>query len=284
MPKLILYNECVSMRRYISFAILVLLFIITFVITQNSLYPLKANIPSDASSVATTIIVPGMAGPTYTFTIPPTVTAAPGPTSTITTVIPISPIGLYHRSFTVSARDFTRYYIGCCKNCDVFIDFLIIRSTLWGYEWSDIIFRVISPDGREIFPRYKIYKGWYLHFVADQEGTYILEFDNTYSDSNKYIDLAVSVMPSLQTITITSYKTLTTTFTATAIYIFERTIPILTTSITTSPVTIREVVERTTTVTSTITEKFLDIPILILIAILLLAIGILIGYLIKRGK
>jgi len=269
------------MRRYISFAILVLLFIITFVITQNSLYPLKANIPSDTSSTDTTVIVPAMPESITTYTVT-TVTAAPGPTSTITTVIPISPIGLYHRSFTVSARDFTRYYIGCCKNCDVFIDFLIIRSTLWGYEWSDIIFRVISPDGREIFPRYKIYKGWYLHFVADQEGTYILEFDNTYSDSNKYIDLAVSVMPSSQTITITSYRTLTTTFTTTSIYIFERTIPIPTTSITTLPITIREIVERT--ITSTITEKFLDIPILILIAILLLAIGILVGYLIKRGK
>jgi len=274
------------MRRYISFAILVLLFIITFANTQNSLYPLKANIPSDTSSTDTTIIIPAMPEPTYTFTI--IATAAPGPTYTITTVpetITISIIiGLRHHSFTVSARDFTRYYIGCCKNCDVFIDFLIIRSTLWGYEWSDIIFRVISPDGREIFPRYKIYKGRYLHFVADQEGMYILEFDNTYSDSNKYIDLAVSVMPSSQTITTTSYRTLTTTFTTTSIYIFERTIPILTTSITTSPVTIREVVERTMTMTSTITEKFLDIPILILIAILLLAIGILIGYLIKRGK
>jgi hypothetical protein len=251
------------MKRYISFAILVLLFIITFVITQNSLYPLKANIPSDASSIATTIIVPGMPGPittyytipetvtvaprpTYTFTVtspPETVTVSPGPTSTFNsrpaptyiTFVATNAFTMDHRSFLVKARDFIRYNVVSCKDCNVSIDFFV-ASSRFGSE--DIIFRIISPDGREIFPKNKIYLHLYTYFIADQEGNYVLEFDNTYSDSDKIVLLAIAVAPSPQT----TYK------------IFNI-IPII-----------------------------LNIPILILIAILLLAIGILIGYLIKRCK
>jgi len=193
------------MKRYISFAILVLLFIITFVITQNSLYPLKANIPSDASSIATTIIVPGMPGPITTYyTIPETVTVAPRPTYTFNsrpaptyiTFVATNALTMDHRSFLVKARDFIRYNVVSCKDCNVSIDFFV-ASSRFGSE--DIIFRIISPDGREIFPKNKIYLHLYTYFVADQEGNYVLEFDNTYSDSDKIVVLAIAVAPSPQT-------------------------------------------------------------------------------------
>jgi len=96
-----------------------------------------------------------------------------------------------HYSFNVKARDFTTHRVYCCKGCELFIDFYVIRITWRGSEWSDIIFRVVAPDGREVVSKQKVYTNGYAHLVADLEGVYVLEFDNTYSDSDKYIDLSL---------------------------------------------------------------------------------------------
>lgn len=194
--------------------------------------------------------------------------------TTTTPSIPTEP-SLTHYSFNIKARDFYRHTISCCKGCELFIDFYVIRYTWWGSQWDDIIFRVVAPDGREVYPREKIYGSMYTTLTADQEGVYTLEFDNTYSDFDKYVDLAVAVVPPPQTVTSTVYRyeTVTKTFTTT----LERTVPV--------PTTIYATTTTTLPTTITQTEKVLDTATLATTATLLLAVGVVTGYfIIKRTK
>jgi hypothetical protein len=244
------------MRSHVLLIAIVLLLIATLTTIQNPLHLSKAMKEVVTTTVPIANIVP----------IPPNATVPP----------------MTHYSFNVKARDFTTHSVYCCKGCELFIDFYVIRYTWWGSEWSDIIFRVVAPDGREVVSRQKVYTNKYVRLVADLEGAYVLEFDNTYSGSDKYIDLAIAIVTPPQTVTVTStvywYKTITTTF--------ERTIPTPTTiyviTTTTLPITTTETVERTATLT--VTEKVLDTTILATIAALLLALGIIIGYFIKKIK
>jgi len=107
---------------------------------------------------------------------------------------------LIHSVFYVRARDFTRYEFEACSGCGVSIVFYVYEA---GTETaSDIIFRVITPDGREVYPRTKIYSRLSWSFTAEQGGRYILEFDNTYSLlTTKRIDLAIAITPPPTTIT-----------------------------------------------------------------------------------
>jgi hypothetical protein len=270
------------MKRYALFVTLVVLLIEAFTIIQNPLYSLKAEI-----IITTTTVI----------------------TSPSTTVPPSIP-RMDHYGFHVGSRDFTRGYVYCCRGCKLFISFSVVRVTLFGSESSDIIFRVVAPDGREVIPRMKIYGNTYYELVTEQEGDYVLEFDNTYSDSRKYIDLAIAVASPPQTVTMTStvyrYEIIGVTFTTTTTQIVERIVErIVPTTIyipttTTLPITTTETVEKTVTstittispvtvtsvITSTVTEtqRVLDISTLAIVAIALLALGIVIGYFIKKVK
>jgi hypothetical protein len=74
----------------------------------------------------------------------------------------------------------------------------------------------LDPDGREIYPRGRV-PGWLSwSFTAEKAGTYVLEFDNTYSIlTGKSIDLALAVSPPPTTTTVyrtmIEYRTLTAT-------------------------------------------------------------------------
>jgi len=129
-----------------------------------------------------------------------------------------------HVYVTVGARDLKRYVFYACANCRVSIVFYVYS----GSELIDIIFRALDPDGREIYPRGRV-PGWLSwSFTAEKAGTYVLEFDNTYSMlTGKSIDLALAVSPppttttvyrtmiEYRTLTATEYRTLTETLTVT---------------------------------------------------------------------
>lgn len=54
------------------------------------------------------------------------------------------------------------------------------------------MFRIVAPDGREVYPRGRIEGVFEWSFTATQSGRYVLEFDNTYSIlSPKTIDLTI---------------------------------------------------------------------------------------------
>jgi hypothetical protein len=57
------------------------------------------------------------------------------------------------------------------------------------------MFRILDPDGREVYPRSKVDRlSW--SFTVEKAGTYVLEFDNTYSIlTGKSVDLALAVGP-----------------------------------------------------------------------------------------
>jgi hypothetical protein len=116
-----------------------------------------------------------------------------------------------HVYVTVGARDLKRYVFYACANCRVSIVFYVYS----GSELIDIIFRALDPEGREIYPRGKVVTlQW--SFTAEKAGTYVLEFDNTYSIlTDKYVDLALAVRPPPTTTTvyktIMEYRTLTAT-------------------------------------------------------------------------
>jgi hypothetical protein len=134
-----------------------------------------------------------------------------------------------HVYVTVGAKDLKRYVFYACANCRVSIVFYVYS----GSELIDIIFRALDPDGREIYPRAKVTRlSW--SFTAEKAGTYVLEFDNTYSIlTGKSIDLALAVSPPPTTTTVyrtmieyrtltateyrTEYRTLTETLTVTSI-------------------------------------------------------------------
>jgi hypothetical protein len=247
------------MKSYALFVALTVLLIEAFTIIQNPLYSLKAEIIITTTTVITT----------------------PSTTPSI--------LRMNHYGFYVEPRDFTREYVYCCRDCKLFISFSVVRITLFGSEPSDIIFRVVAPDGREVIPRMKIYGNTYYELVTEQEGNYILEFDNTYSDSRKYIDLAIAVAPPpLQTVIMISidyrYETITTTQIVERIV--ERIVPttIYIPTTTTLPITTTETVEKTVTSTVTETQRVLDISTLAIVAIALLALGIVIGYFIKKVR
>jgi hypothetical protein len=68
------------------------------------------------------------------------------------------------------------------------------------------MFRIVAPDGREVYPRGRIGGVFKWSFTATQSGRYILEFDNTYSIlSPKTIDLAISIEPPPTTVTVPTY-------------------------------------------------------------------------------
>jgi hypothetical protein len=117
-----------------------------------------------------------------------------------------------HVYVAVGARDLKRYVFYACANCRVSIVFYVCS----GSELIDIIFRALDPDGREIYPRGRV-PGWLSwSFTAEKTGTYVLEFDNTYSIlTGKSIDLALAVSPPPTTTTVyrtmIEYRTLTAT-------------------------------------------------------------------------
>ena len=117
-----------------------------------------------------------------------------------------------HVYVIVKARDLKRYEFYVCNGCRFAIIFYVY-DTSW--RLCDIIFRALDPEGREIYPRGKV--GWLQwSFTAERPGTYVLEFDNTYSTlTGKYVDLALAVRPLTRTTTMIEYRTSTATVTET---------------------------------------------------------------------
>lgn len=113
---------------------------------------------------------------------------------------------MVHEYITVGARDLKKYEFYACAGCRVSITFYLPAG-------PDIMFRILDPDGREIYPKSKVeLLRW--SFTAGKAGTYVLEFDNTYSIlTGKSIDLALAISPPPTTITeyrvVTEYRTLT---------------------------------------------------------------------------
>jgi hypothetical protein len=100
--------------------------------------------------------------------------------------------GLGHYGITVRPRDLVREEFYITSGSRVVVIFYVYS----GGSPSDIIFRIVAPDGREVYPRGRIEGVFEWSFTATQSGRYILEFDNTYSIlSPKTIDLAISIEP-----------------------------------------------------------------------------------------
>jgi hypothetical protein len=183
---------------------------------------------------------------------------------------------LWHYTFYVAARDFVRYNFDFCEGCGVTVVFYVYEGD--SMSSSDIIFRIVAPDGREVYPRTKVSGRFSYSFIAALGGSYVLEFDNTYSIlAYKRVDLAVASVYPPETVTITSYflttltrtvitatpvttYTITTISTVAAVYIPTTTtttvIQVTTATVTTptlipvtlivtSPVTTTQTVERT---------------------------------------
>ncbi len=161
---------------------------------------------------------------------------------------------MVHVYITVGAQDLKRYEFYACAGCRVLITFYLPAG-------PDIMFRILDPDGREIYPRTKVTRlNW--SFTAGKAGTYILEFDNTYSIlTGKSIDLALAVSPPPTTITeyrvVTEYRTLTI------------------------PATEYKMLTETLTVTSILSQE--NILILTLVAAIAFIVGILLTLLAKRS-
>jgi hypothetical protein len=157
---------------------------------------------------------------------------------------------ILHRYIGVRAGDLVKYEFYACAGCRVSITFYL-------HAGPDIIFRALDPGGREIYLRSKVEKlSW--SFTAARAGTYVLEFDNTYSVlTDKVIDLALSIgsPPTTTTVyeTIRKYKILTAT----------------------------EYIE-TLTVTSILSRE--SIQILVLVAAVSFIAGILLTLLARRAK
>jgi hypothetical protein len=154
----------------------------------------------------------------------------PTPTPRVLTPLP-EPREVYmrHEDILVKAQDLRRYEFfvdkrHCPYGCEVVIIFYVYDSL--GMP-SDIIFRALY-EGWEIYPKSKVEElSW--SFTAERPGTYVLEFDNTYSILKyKIVDLVLAVRVPLTTITeyrteyiktlmhaTIEYRTLTETLTAT---------------------------------------------------------------------
>lgn len=223
---------------------------------------------------------------------------------------------LHHYTVYVNPRSFSiqRFYVEAGNS--VAISFYVYRSDTMTY--SDIVFRIFAPDGRELYPQTRIYGGFNYSFVANQAGYYTLEFDNTYSTLGKRVDLAV-VVARWRTVTATTYATTlmyiattitrtvtavvfiastqtttsiwtvtrsvtltkTTAYTITETQVIERVRNITETLMLTT--TIREATPTTIEVVRTVTEKTIDIPTLIGVAVALLVIGVAIGIITTRS-
>jgi hypothetical protein len=110
--------------------------------------------------------------------------------------------GLGHYGITVRPRDLVREEFYITSGSRVVIIFYVYS----GGSPSDIIFRIVAPDGREVYPRGRIEGVFEWSFTATQSGRYILEFDNTYSIlSPKTIDLAISIEPPPTTVAVPTY-------------------------------------------------------------------------------
>jgi hypothetical protein len=116
-----------------------------------------------------------------------------------------------YEDVAVRARDLKRYEFYVCDGCHVVIYFYV-HDTTW--RSSDIIFRALDPKGREIYPRGKVSTlEW--GFIAERPGTYILEFDNTYSATDKLVKLSISVRSLERTTIMIGYGISTVTITKT---------------------------------------------------------------------
>jgi hypothetical protein len=129
---------------------------------------------------------------------------------------------IVHRYIGVRAGDLVKYEFYACAGCRVSISFDFVAG-------PDIIFRALDPYGKEIYPRSKVIRlRW--SFTAERPGTYVLEFDNTYSvRTDKVIDLVLSIssrstattvyetIPGYKILTATEYRTLTETLTVTTL-------------------------------------------------------------------
>jgi hypothetical protein len=146
---------------------------------------------------------------------------------------------MVHTYIVVGAQDLKRYEFYVCGGCRFAIIFYIYDPS---WKPVDIIFRALDPEGREIYPRGKVVTlQW--SFTTEKAGTYVLEFDNTYSIlTGKYVDLALAVRAPSTTITeyrvateyktsmvtTTEYRTLTETLTVTPSILSQESILILT--------------------------------------------------------
>jgi hypothetical protein len=211
---------------------------------------------------------------------------------------------LSHRVFYVNARDFVRYDLNVYSGCEVSIVFYVYEGD--SQTASDIIFRVLAPDGREIYPRTKVSGGLTWSFIAGQSGGYTLEFDNTYSLLTvKRVDLAIALTPPPAIVTVTTTRTFTTTIptyiTVTTTFpgivtivtrteTIERTIPItIPTYITytsTTTTTATAYLTTTTTIreTATVTVPTLISEFTLSLIAIAIVVGITIGLLIGRRR
>jgi hypothetical protein len=184
---------------------------------------------------------------------------------------------MVHEYIAVEARSLERYEFYVCSGCRFAIIFYVYDPS---WKPVDIIFRALDPEGREIYPRSKVVAlQW--SFTAEKAGTYVLEFDNTYSIlTGKYVDLALAVRPPPTTTTvyrtIMEYRTLTATEYRTEYRVATeyRTLTIPTTEY------------RTLTETLTVTPSILSpegMLILTLVAAVAFIVGILLTLLARRS-
>jgi hypothetical protein len=103
-----------------------------------------------------------------------------------------TPIEVHLEHIFVGAGDLRRYEFYVCDGCRFEISFRVYSTATC--ISSNIIFRALDPEGREIYLRSKVGQLWW-DFTAERAGTYILEFDNTHSTVSKYVFLSLAVAP-----------------------------------------------------------------------------------------
>jgi hypothetical protein len=190
---------------------------------------------------------------------------------------------LIHDVFYVWARDFKRYDFETCSGCEISIVFYVYEGAT--QDASDIIFRALAPDGREVYPRTKISGKLAWTFVAKQGGRYTLEFDNTYSLLTvKRVDLAIAITPSPTTVKVTEtvYRTTTTTAYTTTTMTIRETTTIYRTTTAYTTTTITSIT--TTTITSPGLGLIPEPGLTALIGVVALIIGLVIGMIVRRPK
>jgi hypothetical protein len=62
---------------------------------------------------------------------------------------------LTHKVFYVNARDFVRYNLGVYSDCEVSIAFYVYEGD--SQTANGIIFRILAPEGRKIYPEWWVY-------------------------------------------------------------------------------------------------------------------------------
>jgi len=170
----------------------------------------------------------------------------------ITTTIPIIDNALLHTTISIDARGFSKIEFYVYSGSTVKIIMYIYRQTLLGTVSDYIDVEIVRPDGSIEYVKTRVYESFKYIFTASMSGTYTLLLDNTFSDSTKYVDLAMAGFPPAKTTTIVVTSTTTRMYTTTTTIITTYTTTVWETYTTRIPTTITSTIISPTTLTSTI--------------------------------